>query len=256
MKTLAVAEKEGQALAEKLKAKNIRELRVLPAESIQNAFGFYSPIVDGYVMPASVAEIFKRSKQTHVPFLTGWNADEGFLLGIKEKAAFAAEARDFGSDSALFTKYFPSSTDTQSLASQTALSVDKTIGIPQYVWVLKQNENNSAKTFLYRFIRKPPAVGEKKRFGAYHTAEIGYALHNLDSIQRSWEAVDRKLEEMMSSYWVNFTKTGNPNGPRLPNWPAFTDQDPQAMFFEDDPSAKRLPDRKALDFLYARYPGR
>jgi para-nitrobenzyl esterase len=256
MKTRAVAEKEGQAFAEKLKAKNIQELRALPAESIQKAFGFYSPIVDGYVMPASVAEIFKQSRQTHVPFLTGWNADEGFLPGIKKKAAFAAEARDFGADSTLFTKYFPSSTDAQSLVSQTALSVDKTIGIPQYVWALKQNENSKAKTFLYRFTRKPPATGDKKRFGAYHTAEIGYALHNLDSIQRSWETADRKLEAIMSSYWVNFTKTGDPNGSGLPDWPAFSDKDPQTMFFDEDPSAKKLPDRQALDFLYAKYPGR
>jgi para-nitrobenzyl esterase len=212
--------------------------------------------VDGYVMPASVAEIFKHSGQTHVPFLTGWNADEGFLMGIKKRVDFAAEAKDFGADSALFTKYFPSATDSESLASQVALSVDKTIAVPQYIWALRQNENSKAKTFLYRFTRKPPATGDKKRFGAYHTAEIGYALHNLDSIQRSWEPVDRQLEEIMSSYWVNFVRTEDPNGPQLPLWPAFSGKDPQTMFFSEERSAKKLPDQEALNFLYAGYPGK
>jgi para-nitrobenzyl esterase len=169
---------------------------------------------------------------------------------------FAAEAKDFGSDSLLFAKYFPSATDSASLASQIALSVDKTIGVPQYAWALRQNEQTGVKTFLYRFLRKPPAEGNKKRFGAYHTAEIGYALHNLDSIQRPWEAADRKLEDIMSSYWVNFVKAGNPNGPGLPDWPAFSGKDPEAMYFDEDPAAKILTDRRALEFLYAKYPRR
>ncbi|HEY4154020.1 MAG TPA: carboxylesterase family protein, partial [Puia sp.] len=256
MKSLEVAEKQGLELAEKINAKNIQELRALPAEIIQNTLGFYAPIVDGYMMPASVAEIYKQSRQTHVPLLTGWNADEGFLLGIKKKAIFREEAKDFGPDSTIFTKYFPSETDAQSEASQIALSVDKTIGVPQYAWALKQNENNKAKTFLYRFTRKPPATGDKKRFGAYHTAEIGYALNNLDSIQRPWEPADRKLEEIMSDYWANFVKTGNPNSAQLPDWPAFSDKSAMTMFLGQDPSAKELPDQGALNFLYSKYPGK
>ncbi|MDP4129324.1 MAG: carboxylesterase family protein, partial [Bacteroidota bacterium] len=155
-----------------------------------------------------------------------------------------------------FDKYFPSVTDTESQASQIAWSVDKTIGIPQYAWALKQNENSSSQTFLYQFTRKPPATGEMKRFGAYHSAEIGYAFHNLDSIRRPWEPVDRNLEKIMSDYWTNFVKTGNPNASGLPVWPAFSESDPVAMFLSEDPVAKKLPDWEALNFLYSKYPGR
>ena len=207
-------------------------------------------------MPVSVAEAYKKGLQTHVPLMTGWNGDEGFLLSINSQEIFAKQAGEFGTDSNLFKRYFPSRTDSESIASQIRLSVDKTIGVAEYIWALKQNENRSSNTFLYLFTRKPPAEGDKKRFGAYHTAEIGYALHNLDSIQRAWVPVDRELEKLMSAYWVQFVKTGNPNATGLPMWQPFSREDPQAMVFNDSSSSQILPGKEALDFLYARYPGK
>jgi para-nitrobenzyl esterase len=257
MRNLEEAEKEGDRTAKKLNVASLQDLRSISAiELQQKAAAFYSPITDGYVMPVSVAEAYKKDLQTHVPFITGWNADEGFLLGINSRENFAKQAADFGADSNLFKKYFPSRTDSESIASQIALSVAKTIAVPEYIWALKQNENNSAKTFLYQFTRKPPAEGDKKRFGAYHTAEIGYALNNLDSIQRSWLPVDRSLEKLMSAYWVQFVKTGDPNGPGIPVWGPFSGSDPQAMIFSESPESEALPDKAALDFLYNHYPGK
>ncbi len=257
MRSLQESEKAGIRVAANLNVTSLKELRAMGAAEIQQkASGFYAPIVDGWVMPVSVAVAYKNDQQIHVPLLTGWNSDEGFIFGISSKENFAKQAAEFGADSNLFKKYFPSTTDSESISSQRELSVDKTIAISQYIWALKQNENKSEKTFLYQFKRKPPATGDMKRFGAYHTAEIGYALHNLDSIQRSWQAVDRSLEKLMSAYWVQFVKTGDPNGPGLPPWGSFSGDHPVVMIFNDSSKAAILPNKKALDFLYARYPGK
>ena len=156
---------------------------------------------------------------------------KALYLGMESKENFAKQAAQFGADSDFFKKYFPSATDSESTASQIRLSVDKTIGLSSYAWALEQNKNNPVKTFLYQFTRKPPATGEKKRFGAYHTAEIGYALHNLDSIQRAWEPVDLRLEKELSSYWVQFVKTGDPNENGLPVWRCFTNENPCLHYF-------------------------
>ena len=257
MNTLASAEKEGQRIAGKLNASDLKTLRAIPADELQkNAGGFFAPIVDGYILPASVTETYKKNQQIHVPLLTGWNGDEGFIFGIYSKEDFAKQAVAFGADSNLFRKYFPSASDSQSIASQISFAVDKTIGLSQYQWALKQNENSKPNTYLYVFTRKPPATDDKKKFGAYHTAEIGYALHTLDSIQRAWEPVDRRLEKLMSAYWVQFVKTGNPNLPGLPDWGSFSDHEPRSMIFGDTSAARLLPDKEALDFLYKSYPGK
>ncbi len=256
MRSLQEAEKEGLRVTEKLNMPDLPSMRAIPADELeQKGGGFFSPITDGYVMPLSVAEAFKKGFQTHVPLITGWNSDEGFLFMMNSRDNFAKQAGDFGADSILFKKFFPSETDSESIASQITLSVDKTMGVSEYAWALKQNENNSPKTFLYLFKRKPPAEGDKKRFGAYHTAEIGYALHNLDSIQRAWLPADRSLEKIMSAFWIQFIKTGNPNSAGLPAWKPFSGRDPQTMIFDESPECRLLPGKDALDFLYARYPG-
>jgi para-nitrobenzyl esterase len=176
-------------------------------------------------------------------------------MGIESRENFAKQAAQFGADSNLFKIYFPSPTDSESTASQIRLSVDKTIGLSSYAWASEQNKNNRAKTFLYQFTRKPPAAGDKKRFGAYHTAEIGYALHNLDSIQRVWEPADFRLENELSSYWIQFVKAGNPNQIGLPDWRPYSNENPDCIIFGDTTRVRSLPDKEALDFLWARYPG-
>jgi para-nitrobenzyl esterase len=253
MRSLKEAEEEGVGVARKLHVDGLKDLRALSAVDLQQkGFGFYSPITDGYVMTLPVAEIYKKDKQIHVPLLTGWNSDEGILMGMESKENFAKQALDFGVDSGLFKKYFPSTTDSESMASQIRLSVDKTIGLSSYAWALLQNKNSPAETFLYQFTRKPPATGDQRRFGAYHTAEIGYALHNLDSIQREWEPVDFKLEKEMSSYWVQFVKTGNPSPNNLPYWKNFSNRNPDCIIFGDSLVVKSLPGKDALDFLFTR----
>ena len=70
-------------------------------------------------------------------------------------------------------------------------------------------------------------------FRSYHGSEIPYAFNSLDALPQPWTAEDRRIAETMSSYWANIIKTGNPNGPGLPTWPAYSAQVLQVMELGD-----------------------
>ena len=97
-------------------------------------------------------------------------------------------------------------------------------------WARMQTETGTQPAFLYYFKRVPPG---EPNFGAFHSAEFGYALNTLQLWDRPFTEWDYQLEETMSSYWVNFAKTGNPNGEGLPEWPKFELNNPRMIVFGD-----------------------
>lgn len=71
-------------------------------------------------------------------------------------------------------------------------------------------------------VAAPGAQQRQPPRGAVHSAEIQYAMGNLDLDKRyAWEPADYEVSKTMQGYFVNFVKTGNPNGPGLPTWPAY-----------------------------------
>jgi para-nitrobenzyl esterase len=66
-----------------------------------------------------------------------------------------------------------------------------------------------------------------------------------------WQDADRKAADDMSSYWINFAATGDPNGKGLPEWPAFSESDQQRMNFGNTVAAEKVTNKAALDFLEA-----
>ena len=57
--------------------------------------------------------------------------------------------------------------------------------------------------------------------GAFHAGELLYVFDNLHAFPWLIDDADRALARLASSYWINFVKTGDPNGPGLPHWPSY-----------------------------------
>jgi para-nitrobenzyl esterase len=249
--TLQQAEQDGIKLAEKVNANSIAELRNMPADQLlQKAQGMRGPIVDGYVLPQTIAEIFAAGKENDAALLTGWNQDEGLLFGpIKNAAEYRKQAaQQYAADSADFLKYYPASTDAEAAASQLNVSRDMIFGAQNYTWANVASQQGK-KVYVYRFTRKVPATGEYVKYGAFHTGEVPYAYDNLKFVNRPWQSEDYKLADVMSSFWVNFITSGNPNGKGLPDWPAYTITDKKIMDLGITQKAKQIPDAAALDFI-------
>jgi para-nitrobenzyl esterase len=256
---LQQAEEEGLKIAQSLKVNSIEALRnVSPADLMQKVQGLRSPIADGYVLPEPISRIFTSGKQNHVSLLTGWNADEGFIMGaIKNAVDFKKQLeQQYGADAENFLKFYPAANDAEAAASQQSLSTDLMFGIQNYTWANVQSQSGKTKVYVYYFTRKLPATGDFVKYGAFHTGEVAYAYNNLKFLHRPWEAVDHKLAGVMSSYWVNFAATGNPNGKGLPRWPQYQSNTSEVMILSEQPGAKKLPRKAALDFLYEKLKAR
>ncbi|HTD99192.1 MAG TPA: carboxylesterase family protein [Mucilaginibacter sp.] len=252
--SLQKAEEQGVKLAEKVGAKSLAEMRALSAEDVLKKFsGRFSPIVDGYVLPESVADIFGENKQNHVPLLTGWNGDEAFIGAYKNKEDFKKQAEtDYGADAETFLKYFPAGSDEEAAASQIQLSRDMIFALSGYKWAGIQSKYPNSPVYVYNFNRKVPAYGDMAKYGAFHTAEVPYVMDDLKFLNRPLEPSDKALAKMMATYWVNFVKTGNPNGNGLPAWPKYNTSQNKAMVFDEKSVAKTVPGKGGLDFLLSK----
>ncbi len=231
---LPEASLQGIELVKKLGRYSISDLRSMPADTLLKYGGGYSPVLDGYVIPKDVHTIFSEGKQYDVPLLTGYNRDEGFVFGETMTAeAFKADAKNkYGNFAEEFLRAFPATDDAVAKLSQKNLSRDELFAWQGYTWARLQATTGKQKAWLYRFDRVPPGRPDLAEHGAFHSAEIAYALHSLPMWQRPWEKLDEQLSEQMSSYWANFAATGDPNGKGLPKWEAFNPSVPNTLVFD------------------------
>lgn len=249
--TLEQAEREGQEFAARLNAVSVDELRELPADSLLKIPVRSRPVIDGFVLPAPLFDIFSEGKQNDVPLLTGWNANEGNFGGPLQPAeVFRRKAAEiYGEKAGSFLTLFPAKTDEEANQSQTELGGLQIFGLQAWAWMNLQNKTGKSPVFVYHFTREVPHGEGQFPYGAFHTGEVPYAYNNLEKSNRPWSTADYDLADQMPSYWVNFATYGNPNGSDLPEWPACQTGNLKAMVFGDQAEMREMPQKERLEFL-------
>ncbi len=240
--TLAVAEAEGEAFLAKLKAKDLAAARALSAEAVlKGGFSGWAAF-DGDVLPGDQYEMYRAGRFNDTPVLTGSNADDGgmFVPSRTTPAEFEAAAKRFCDHAGQVLAAYPHANEAEVTRAMRDLAGDGAFHWPARTWAKLQTELGKRKAFVYRF--DGPAGG------AGHGAELGYVFGNLGQCQKP-PAEDAALSDLMSSYWVNFARTGDPNGPCLPEWSAYSAKGTQVMTFAAEIGMKDLPHAQRLEVL-------
>jgi para-nitrobenzyl esterase len=249
---LKMAESSGEAFLKKLGVADIKAARALSADDIQKNVGGgmgggFRPAADGYVIPSDLYSIYQAGRFNDTPILIGHTSDELGSFGGRGGNVTAAQFEkqiqsQYGPHADTILNVYPHSTDAEAAKSTKGLSRESTFSWSTLTWARMQTQKGKGKAFEYYYDYHEPNVD-----GSGHGSDVPYAFQTLSGGRGGApKPEDLKLSDMISSYWVNFAKSGDPNGPGLPKWPAFADNNPQAMVFDATPGARPLPNLDKL----------
>ena len=251
---LTSAEQNGLNFADSMKVTSIEELRAMSAADLTppKVEGFrFSPIVDGWFLPKSVDEIFTIGEQNDVVTLTGMVADEG-SSGQNYGKVPAEEFRErvkrqAGKYVDEILKLYPVSTEAECAESQKAFARDMSM-VAMYLWGKKREKTGKTNLYTYLFVHQQPG-DTRERYQTFHSSELPYIFDNLNQSTRPWTEDDEKIAQVMSSYWVNFISTGNPNGEGLPEWPSFNESPGNIMELGDNMEPRPITSQQKFETL-------
>lgn len=251
--TLSNAETIGNEIQKKLGATDINEMRKKSAEEILIASQSLENLrlgltLDDYVLPKNLLTHFKEGKHNNVPLMMGWVAGDGSLFGKSVITAdkFVQQAKEkYGSNSDAYLKTFTADTDEAAQQSDSKIALLNFAAMPAHLLA----GYNNKPSYIYQVSHVPTDKPGFPNYGAFHTSEVPYALHTLHLWKRPWQQHDYAVQDIMSAYWIQFIKTGNPNFGTLPVWNVYNKNEGAILEIDNNAVSKPGLLKKEFDLL-------
>jgi para-nitrobenzyl esterase len=262
--TLADREQMGVRWAESKGAHSLSELRALSPDILfksADAGGpalSNQPVADGWVLPAPGS----ATPASEVPLIVGMVADDigispaDFGPGQKPSVAAYRDAakRKYAEKADEFLNLYPAKSEEDATAMKKDAARDQA-RVSIDLWSANQVKRGG-KVYTYLFDRAIPWP-EHPEFGAFHTSEVPYVFENLELTRHPFEPIDQQVSDAVSSYWMNFAASGDPNGKLLSNWPVYAPDAHKTMELGvkmGPMSEAATPERMAFQIEYLKTP--
>ena len=214
----------------------------------------WAPTVDGDVLPAQPFDPAAPAQSKDIPVMIGTTLHEF------SASTYVPAFRDIAQDKAvemLRAKYGDRTDEFVSLfgkvypgyAPKDLLDVDFTFRPSAVEQANLKARQGGAPVYMYMFAWQSPVMDGILR--STHCMEIPFVFDNaLRHASMTGGGADAQaLAQKMSTAWANFARTGNPNGEGLPQWPAYTPDGGETMWFDNTCTIKKHHDRELLDFV-------
>ncbi len=240
----------------------LAKLRALKVEEIvdggqetdgQGGPRIYSgPILDGKLVVETSESAYKEGRQARVPLLIGnCSAEIGgaFVNANSSKEELFSRFGELKDEAK--AAYDPDG-NKEFAEVQTRFNTDKVWAEPaRFTASSFAAAGDPAYIFLFSYV--PSAMKERMKYGPGHGTDISFAFDNLGigGFGPPPTSEDKEVARMMNAYWVNFAKTGDPNGLGLPKWPVYSPQKNEILDIQSDgkPVGKPDPRKARLDLI-------
>jgi len=272
-RSLKQAQADGAALLEQLNVKTVAEARRLPAEVIattglrvhpQGRTGphLWGPTLDGVFLKEDSFDAMMAGRHHPVKYMLGYCHDEGRMFNLRmgnlpmTVEGFEKDARaKYGKHAEQYLAYAAVRTDEDIKKLYTSSEFSMFTLSDECFARLQSRLGNPA--YFYQFDHDIPG-GDGA--GSYHGSDLWFVF---DSLGRCWRPFTGKhydLARQVSTYFVNFVKTGNPNGQDadgtpLPQWDVYREEDPECMYFKDTPVLGKVEDSQLQKLRQEYYMG-
>jgi len=237
-RSLEKALETGKALRAELGAADPAALRALPAEKLlKNSQPNDSMTVDGYAITEQPYLSYEKGENHETALLQGFNVHEAdfFCMGRKVDAEQYVEALRplYGDGAEAAAAAFPAAPQVPcyrymidpggtAKGSYNVCVSAAWFSYSHYNWA-RLLQKQGVPVYTYYFTKDNGGLGSN------HAGELPYFYGNLDKQPKNYDAADAALSETMMEYYVNFVKTGDPNGAELPHWPEAAEAPDQVL---------------------------
>ena len=250
--TVKASEPEGVAFQKKLKAKNLKKLRKVPFQAIVDSTqGLFWPVVDGYVITDDQYKLYQQGEYNDVNVIIGTNSDEGSMFsGPMPVEAYRQQVKAaYGEWADKVLDAYPATNETEVYFALSDIFRDGSFAWGTYAWANLQSKTGKGSVYMYYFDQNSEnTILPSRRGGASHVAEMPFIYGYKFGSGKMTETEDHMLS-IMSKYWINFTKTGNPNGDSLPYWTEYAEGKPTVMIIKEGFHLGPVQNQKQMDLF-------